>query len=240
MHPAPREPRPTGHSTGPRLPDGRGRQATALTKHRSNATVRAVYRASHPVPTDDAAGVRRMIQKRSTKPVSEELALPFEQRAITTVMFTDIVESTVQAASLGDRRWTELLDSHDRLTREQLRHFGGEEITTTGDGFLATFDGPARAIGCALATIRAAREAGVNLRAGLHTGACERRGRNIQGIAVHTGARVAALAAAGEVLVSRTIKDLVAGSGIGFEERGVHTLKGVPDQWQLFAVSGLT
>ena len=158
-------------------------------------------------------------------------------RVLATVMFTDIVDSTSRAAALGDRRWSELLEDHYRLIRQQLPRFGGLEVKTIGDGFLATFDGPARAVRCALAAIEANREIGVMLRAGLHTGECERRGEDIAGIAVHIGARVAALAGSGEVLVSRTVKDLVAGSGLQFEDRGSHALKGVPDDWQLFAVS---
>jgi class 3 adenylate cyclase len=141
------------------------------------------------------------------------------------------------AAAMGDRQWSELLEGHHKLVRQQLQRFGGHEIKTTGDGFLATFDGPAGAIRCALATIEATHEIDVTLRAGLHTGECERRHGDISGIAVHTGARVAALAEPGEVLVSRTVKDLVAGSGLAFEERGNHTLKGIPDEWRLFAVS---
>ncbi len=159
-------------------------------------------------------------------------------RVLATVMFTDIVDSTVQAAALGDRRWSELLEGHDQLIRQQLQRFGGQEIKTIGDGFLVTFDGPARGIRCALATVQATNATGLSLRAGLHTGECERRGGDISGIAVYTGARVAALAGAGEVLVSRTVKDLVAGSGLQFEDRGTHNLRGVPDDWQLFAVSG--
>ena len=158
-------------------------------------------------------------------------------RVLATVMFTDIVDSTSRAAALGDRRWSELLEDHYRLIRQQLPRFGGLEVKTIGDGFLATFDGPARAVRCALAAIEANREIGVILRAGLHTGECEHRGEDIAGIAVHIGARVAALAGSGEVLVSRTVKDLVAGSGLQFEDRGSHALKGVPDDWQLFAVS---
>ena len=157
-------------------------------------------------------------------------------RMLATVMFTDIVDSTARAAALGDRRWTALLESHYQQVRQQLPRFGGHEVKTIGDGFLATFDGPARAIHCAVATIDANREIGLTLRAGLHTGECERRGIDVSGIAVHIGARVAALAEPGEVLVSRTVKDLVAGSGLQFEDRGSHTLKGVPDDWQLFAV----
>jgi class 3 adenylate cyclase len=159
-------------------------------------------------------------------------------RVLATVMFTDIVDSTARAAELGDRRWTELLEGHYRLIRRQLPRFGGQEIKTIGDGFLATFDGPARGVRCALAIISAAGEFGLTLRAGLHTGECEVRGADVSGIAVHIGARVSSLAGAGEVLVSRTVKDLVAGSGLRFEDRGSHTLKGVPDDWQLFAVTG--
>ena len=152
-------------------------------------------------------------------------------------MFTDIVDSTARAAELGDRRWTELLEGHYQLIRRQLPRFGGQEVETIGDGFLATFDGPARGVRCALATIAATGELGLTLRAGLHTGECERRGADIGGIAVHIGARVSLLAGAGEVLVSRTVKDLVAGSCLRFEDRGSHTVKGVPDDWQLFAVT---
>jgi class 3 adenylate cyclase len=155
---------------------------------------------------------------------------------LATVMFTDIVDSTARAAELGDRRWTALLENHYQLVRQQLPRFGGQEVKTIGDGFLATFGGPARAIRCALATIEVNREIGLTVRAGLHTGECEYRGRDVSGIAVHIAARVAALAAPGEVLVSRTVKDLVAGSGLRFEDRGSHLLKGVPDDWQLFAV----
>jgi class 3 adenylate cyclase len=158
-------------------------------------------------------------------------------RVLATVMFTDIVNSTSMAAALGDQRWTELLEHHYQLVRQQLPRFDGHEVKTIGDGFLATLDGPARAVRCALATVDANREIGLILRAGLHTGECERRADDIAGIAVHIGARVAALAGPGEVLVSRTVKDLVAGSGLAFADRGSHTLKGLPDAWQLFAAS---
>lgn len=157
------------------------------------------------------------------------------ERVLATVMFTDIVDSTSRAAALGDQRWAELLEHHYQEIRQLLPRFGGHEVKTIGDGFLATFDGPARAVRCALATIEANREIGVSLRAGLHTGEVERRGDDISGIAVHIGARVAALAESGEVLASRTVKDLVAGSGLRFIDRGTHTLKGVLDDWQLFA-----
>jgi pimeloyl-ACP methyl ester carboxylesterase len=157
-------------------------------------------------------------------------------RVLKTVLFTDIVKSTERAVSLGDRRWHELLDAHDAAVRRELDHFRGQEVTTTGDGFLACFDGPARAIRCALAITIRARSLGIEVRAGLHTGECETRGNDLAGIAVHIAARVAALAQAGEVLCSRTVTDLVAGSGIGFVDRGVHSLKGVPGTWQTFAV----
>jgi class 3 adenylate cyclase len=158
-------------------------------------------------------------------------------RVLATVLFTDIVGSTEKARELGDRKWRDLLDEHDEVAREQLDRHQGRLVKTTGDGLLATFDGPARAIRCA-STLREVLP--VPIRAGLHTGEVELRGDDVGGIAVHIGARVAAVAGAGEVLVSRTVKDLVAGSGIAFEDRGTHTLKGVPDEWQLYAVSSST
>jgi len=159
-------------------------------------------------------------------------------RVLTTVLFTDIVDSTTRAASLGDRRWRELLDSHDAGVRRELARARGREIKTTGDGFVAAFDGPARAIRCALAISAGARQLGLDVRAGLHTGECEVRGDDLAGIAVHIGARVAEVANAAEVLVSSTVKDLVAGSGLRFADRGTHDLRGVPGEWRLFAVEG--
>ncbi len=158
-------------------------------------------------------------------------------RVLATVLFTDIVGSTERAVELGDRDWRDLLDSHHVLVRRELERWRGTELATAGDGFLATFDGPARAIRCACGVRDAVRGLGLEIRAGLHTGECEVRGDTIAGIAVHIGARVAALAAAGEVLVSSTVKDLVAGSGIEFDERGEHDLKGVPGRWQLYSVA---
>jgi class 3 adenylate cyclase len=157
-------------------------------------------------------------------------------RILATVLFTDIVGSTERAARLGDRRWRELVGEHDSLVRRQLERFQGREVDTAGDGFLATFDGPARAIRCADSVRTAVRGLGLEIRAGLHTGECEIAGDSVRGIAVHTGARVAALAGGGEVLVSSTVKDLVAGSGIEFEDRGTRELKGVPGEWRLYAV----
>ena len=158
-------------------------------------------------------------------------------RVLATVLFTDIVGSTERAVELGDRDWRDLLDSHHLLVRRELERWRGTELATAGDGFLATFDGPARAIRCACGVRDAVRGLGLEIRAGLHTGECEVRGDTIAGIAVHIGARVAALAAAGEVLVSSTVRDLVAGSGIEFDERGEHDLKGVPGRWQLYSVA---
>jgi class 3 adenylate cyclase len=161
---------------------------------------------------------------------------PEPDRVLTTILFTDLVESTARAAELGDHRWTALLDAHQRAVRRELDRFGGREVDTAGDGFLATFDGPARAVRCAAAARNAVRELGLELRAGVLTGEVELAGGHVRGVAVHTGARVAALAAPGEVLVSSTVRDLVAGSGLAFEHRGEHELKGVPGSWSVFAL----
>jgi pimeloyl-ACP methyl ester carboxylesterase len=159
------------------------------------------------------------------------------ERMLATVLFTDIVDSTSMAIDLGDRRWRELLERHNALVRRELLRHRGREVDTAGDGFFATFDGPARAIHCASAIVDGVRELGVSVRAGLHTGECEVADGKVAGIAVHTGARVAARANAGEVLVSSTVKDLVAGSGIEFVERGAHELKGIPGEWRLYALA---
>ena len=160
-----------------------------------------------------------------------------DDRVLATVLFTDIVDSTRRAAEMGDRNWRALLDAHDAIVRSQLSRFRGREVNTSGDGFLATFDGPQRAIRCAVAIRDAVQALGIEVRAGLHTGECELRGEDIGGIGVHIGARVSALAGPNDVLVSSTLRDLVIGSGIQFEERGTHELKGVPGQWRLFAVT---
>jgi class 3 adenylate cyclase len=161
---------------------------------------------------------------------------PEPQRRLATVLFTDIVDSTRMAVELGDQRWRSMLEDHQRTVRDALASFDGSEVKSIGDGFLATFDGPGRAIRCACAIVGSSDSSGVRVRAGLHTGECEVMNGDIGGIAVHTAARVSALAEPGEVLVSRTVKDLVAGSGLEFSDRGVHSLKGVPDTWQLYAV----
>jgi class 3 adenylate cyclase len=167
-----------------------------------------------------------------TRPTAEP------DRVLATMMFTDIVESTRRAAELGDRKWRELLERHHDLVRGELERHRGREVKTTGDGFLATFDGPARAIRCARAIRDHLRDHGVEVRAGLHTGEIEVIGEDVGGIAVHIAARVAAMAAGGETLVSSTVKDLVVGSGIEFEDRGTHELKGVPGEWHLYSVVG--
>jgi len=163
--------------------------------------------------------------------------VPVLDRVLLTVLFTDIVGSTEQVAKLGDRQWRESLNRYDHLVEHQLERFRGRLINTTGDGTVATFDGPARAVECAQAITEAVSAIGLDLRAGLHTGEVELRGQDVAGVAVHIAARVSALAVAGEVLVSRTVTDLVAGSGIGFEDRGDHQLKGVPGAWRLFSVT---
>ncbi len=159
----------------------------------------------------------------------------FSNRVLATVVFTDIADSTSQAVAAGDQAWRAVLDQHDRLVERQIVRFGGRLVKTTGDGILATFDSPARAVQAAQAMRDAAQQIGVTVRAGMHTGEIERRGDDVAGIAVHTAARVCALAAGGEILVSSTVRDLVAGSGLAFRDRGEHELKGLPGTWRVFA-----
>jgi class 3 adenylate cyclase len=165
---------------------------------------------------------------------------PEPERVLSTVLFTDIVGSSERAASLGDRAWRQLLENHHTVVRRQLARFRGREMDAAGDGFFASFDGPARAIRCACAIIDGIRDLQLDVRAGLHTGECELIDGKMAGIAVHTGARIASLAAPGEVLVSSTVKDLVAGSGMAFREHGLHELKGIPGDWRLYTVVGGT
>ena len=159
-------------------------------------------------------------------------------RVLATVLFTDIVDSTPLAAELGDRRWRELLDAHDRAAETEIKRHRGVMIRSTGDGVLARFDGPARGIRCAQAIIESSRELELKIRAGLHVGEFVLRGDDVAGLTVHIGARISALAGAGEVFVSSDVRDLVAGSGITFEDRGTHSLKGVPGEWEVLAVAG--
>jgi class 3 adenylate cyclase len=161
---------------------------------------------------------------------------PNTDRTLATILFTDIVDSTQRVAGTGDRRWREMLDNHDRIAGRQVHRFGGRQVKSTGDGILATFDGPARAIQCGLALCAGTRQLGIEVRVGVHTGEVERRGDDVAGIGVHIAARVQACAQPGEVWVSRTVTDLVAGSGINFTDRGEHLLRGVPGNWQLFSV----
>jgi class 3 adenylate cyclase len=167
-----------------------------------------------------------------------QLPAHHSDRVLATVLYTDMVGSTEHAARLGDRRWRDLLATYDAVVRAEVLRFRGGLVKTTGDGALATFDGPGRAIRCSCAIRDSAQTLGVNIRAGLHTGEIELIGDDVAGIALHIGARVLAEANVGEVLVSSTVKDLVAGSGINFIERGEHQLKGVPGAWRLFAVAG--
>jgi len=160
-----------------------------------------------------------------------------DDRVLATVLFTDIVDSTKRASEMGDRDWRALLDAHDAVVRSQLTRFRGREVNTSGDGFLAMFDGPQRAIRCAMSIRDAVQALGIEVRAGLHTGECEIRGDDIGGIGVHIGARGSGLAGPNDVLVSSTLRDLVIGSGLAFEERGAHELKGVPGEWRIFAVA---
>jgi class 3 adenylate cyclase len=165
-----------------------------------------------------------------------EAAKVDRSRRLATVLFTDIVGSTVRSATVGDKAWTETLLEHHEANRRELDAYGGHEMSTAGDGFFALFDGPAAAVRCATAAVEAVRPLGLDIRAGIHTGEVETLGEGVGGIAVHIGARIGALAGPSEVLVSSTVKDLVTGSGLAFEDAGAQDLKGVPDQWHLFRV----
>jgi class 3 adenylate cyclase len=181
------------------------------------------------------------LQTETLLPEVERFVRGLDERepetVLATVLFTDIVGSTAKLAELGDARWSELVERHHVLVRQQLSRFRGEEVDTAGDGFFARFDGPIRAVRCARAIGGSVRELGFDVRAGLHTGECELVGGKVAGLAVNIGARISALAGPGEVLVSSTVKDLVAGSDLEFEDRGLAELKGVPGEWRLFAAS---
>ncbi len=194
-------------------------------------------------PSLDAAGIAeisRYYRRCATPGAAVALMRPAPEptRVLATVLFPDIVGATNRAREMGDRRWAELLERHHRVVRHELGRFGRRELDTAGDGFLAAFDGPARAVRCATVARDAVRELGLELRSGVHTGECELLESKLAGIAVHTGARIAALARPGEVLVSATVRDLVSGSGIGFDDRGIHELKGVGER-NLFAVTSV-
>jgi class 3 adenylate cyclase len=204
-----------------------------LAKHIPGARYLELPGSDHPpMIGDNADEIAEAIQEFLTgarAPVQVD-------RVLATVLFTDIVGSTEKAAALGDRRWRDLLDKHHATIRSNLARFRGHEVKTTGDGILATFDGPARGVRCACAIAEEIKPLGIEVRAGLHTGECEMMGDDVGGIAVHIGARVASLAGAGEVLVSSTVKDRVAGSGLRFSDGGSQTLKGVPGEWHIYAV----
>ena len=208
------------------------RHSRWLAEHLPNARLVELPGDDHSLFAGDTGTALNEIQEFLTG----TRAAPEPDRVLATVLFTDIVESTKTAAELGDRRWRDLLGRHADATHRALERFGGREIKSTGDGVMATFDGPARGIRCARAIAEAAGELGLRIRAGLHTGECEVIGNDIGGIAVHIAARVSALAGPDEILVSRTVRDLVAGSGIVFEDRGRHQLRGVPDEWDVLAV----
>jgi pimeloyl-ACP methyl ester carboxylesterase len=231
--PAIRVPTLVLHKTGDRAVDiGEGRY---LAEHIPGARLVELPGQDHiPVAENPGAVVGEI--ERFVSGLHD--AAPEPDTVLATVLFTDIVGSTATAAELGDRRWRELLELHHEAVRRELVRFRGREVDTAGDGFFATFDGPARAIRCACAVGESVGELGLELRAGVHTGECELLEDKVAGIAVSIGARVAARAAPGEVLVSSTVKDLVAGSGISFADRGVAELKGVPGEWRLFAVDG--
>lgn len=220
------------HRTGDRIVDFD--QGRAIADRIPDARFVELEGADHIVFLGDADRIVDEVEEF----VTGSRSAPEPERFLATVLFTDIVGSTRIAAELGDRGWHELLDAHHRLVREELARYRGREIDTAGDGFLACFDGPGRAIGCARSACERVSQLGIEIRAGIHTGEVEAMGDKIGGLAVHIGARVAALAAGGEVLVSRTVVDLVAGSGTNFEPRGEHQLKGVPGTWGLFAVGG--
>jgi pimeloyl-ACP methyl ester carboxylesterase len=206
-----------------------------LAEHISGARYVEFPGADHMIAVGDTQPVLREMERFLTA-AWEGDETSERDRVLATVLFSDIVGSSEKAAALGDRSWRELLERHHELVRRQLVRFRGKEVDTAGDGFFASFDGPARAIRCGCAIAAAMPQLGLEVRVGLHTGECELLDGKVAGIAVHTGARVAANAQPGEVLVSSTVKDLVAGSGLAFEDRGQHELTGIPGEWRLYAV----
>jgi len=192
----------------------------------------ARYLAAH-APTMRAQGQTYQIAQRLHR---GERLYAEPERVLATVLFTDVVDSTAKAAAMGDQRWADLLRNYRAVVRAELARYQGREVDAAGDGYLATFDGAGRAIRCAMAVKAAAKRLGLETRSGLHAGEIELMGDRVSGIVVHTGARVVALADPGQVLVTSTVRELVAGSGLAFDDRGLHTLRGVPGDWRLFAV----
>jgi class 3 adenylate cyclase len=207
--------------------------ARYLAEHIPGARLQQLPGVDDPLWVGDQSSVFHVVDTFLSDVRTEQAEL---ERVLATVLFTDIVGSTAKAADLGDRAWRELLERHHATVRAMLARYRGTEVDTAGDGFLATFDGPARAIRCARAIVDDVRELDIEVRSGVHTGECETIDGKVGGIAVHIGARVGALAGPSQVLVSSTVKDLVAGSGLTFEDRGEHELKGVPDRWHLYRV----
>ena len=208
-----------------------------LAKHIPGAKLVELDGTDHlPWLGNNAAQIADMILDFIADPGTTTLSPTGSQRRLATILFTDIVGSTDRARQLGDKAWRELLDAHDTTVRREIARFRGREVKTLGDGFLAVFDGPARAIRCARAITEAMEPLGIQVRAGLHTGEVEQSEMDIQGIAVHLAARIMSEAAAGQVVVSRTVKDLVAGSDIEFDDTGEHFLKGIEQKWHLFRV----
>jgi class 3 adenylate cyclase len=185
---------------------------------------------------DNALQIADLVVNFITQPGTETHSTAGSRRMLATVLFTDIVDSTLQAREMGDKAWRELLQAHDATVRREMARFRGSEVKSLGDGFLILFDGPARAIHCAQAITESMAPLGINVRVGLHTGEVERTEADVLGIAVHLAARIMGTASAGEVVISRTVKDLVAGSGIAFDDAGEHSLKGIEEKWQLFKV----
>jgi class 3 adenylate cyclase len=217
------------HRTGDQVvPVGLGREVAQLIP---GATLRELPGTDHLAFAGDSDALVDEIEEFLTG--TRTGAEP--ERVLAALLFTDIVDSTRIAAELGDRRWRDVLDDHRALVRRELVRFRGQELGTTGDGFLASFDGPARAVRCAISIVGDSASRGVRVRAGIHAGEVDMRGADVRGLTVHIAARVAALAAANEVLVSSTVRDLLVGSGIEFDSRGEHELKGVPDIWRVFA-----
>jgi class 3 adenylate cyclase len=221
------------HRVGDHLPIESARWTT---QHIPGARIVELPGEIHFPYVGDSESVLREIETFVTGVHESGWDAPEPDRVLATVLFTDIVASTAKAVELGDRAWRELVERHHALVRRQLSRYRGNEVDTAGDGFFATFDGPARAIRCACAISEAVGELGLDVRAGVHTGECETVGGKVGGIAVHIGARVAAQASPREVLVSSTVRDLVAGSGLEFDERGTAELKGIPGEWRLYAV----
>lgn len=226
-------PSPDPGDARPRQPNGEHRERSLSRRHIPGATYVELPGSDHPVCLSDAEQILDEIEEMVT---GERRAVDVD-RVVASIVFTDIVGSTERVIELGDRRWHELLDEHDRLVRSELRRFSGREVKTTGDGFMASFDGATSAVRCAQAIIDSVGRTGLSVRAGVHTGECEVRHDDLSGLAVHIAARVGAVAGPDEVLVSSVVRGLSAGAGITFTLHGVYILKGIPGDWELFSAT---